>query len=77
MNLLESIRESCRHALTGVTPNVEEYVTMIHQSKRPGADYQINFAMKLGKELGRPPGDVAQELVTKITKGVGVDEKVD
>lgn len=39
-------------------------------------DYQANLAMKLGKQLGKPPREVAQAVVDKIEVG-GVIEKVE
>jgi arginyl-tRNA synthetase len=38
--------------------------TLIRTSSRPGADYQCNVAMSLGKKLGRAPREIA-ELVVK------------
>ena len=39
-------------------------------------DYQANLAMKLGKQLGKPPREVAQAVVDKLEVG-GVIEKVE
>ncbi|UVS76900.1 arginine--tRNA ligase [Actinokineospora sp. UTMC 2448] len=36
---------------------------LIRPSTRPGADYQCNVAMSLGKKLGRPPRELAQAIV--------------
>ena len=50
----------------GMTPNAERYVGMVRRSHRPGVDYQADFCMELGKELGRPPREVSQEIVDKL-----------
>lgn len=39
-------------------------------------DYQANLAMKLGKQLGKPPREVAQAVVDRLAVG-GVIEKVE
>ena len=49
-----------------MTPNADKYIGMIRQSHQPGVDYQCNFCMALGKELNRPPREVAQEVVDKL-----------
>ncbi len=52
--------------LETMTPNADKYIGMIRQSHQPGVDYQCNFCMALGKELNRPPREVAQEVVDKL-----------
>jgi len=66
VNILKKLQDVFRQVLVTKTPNAEEYVKMIHQSRRPGVDYQVNFCMKLGRELGRPPREVAQEIIDKV-----------
>ncbi|TCP47245.1 arginyl-tRNA synthetase [Tamaricihabitans halophyticus] len=39
---------------------------LIRPSTREGADYQCNVAMSLGKRLGRPPREVATEIVAAL-----------
>jgi arginyl-tRNA synthetase len=44
-----------------------EFVTMIRRSQDPKfGDYQANFAMPLGKRLGRPPREVAAEVIKRL-----------
>ena len=68
MNILTHLKELFRLTLSEYTSNVEEYVSMIKRSNRPGLDYQADFCMKLGKELNRPPLELAQEITDKIWK---------
>jgi arginyl-tRNA synthetase len=45
----------------------EPLVGMIRRSQDPKfGDYQANFAMPLGKQLGKPPRDVASEVVANL-----------
>ncbi|MET0237869.1 MAG: arginine--tRNA ligase [Kibdelosporangium sp.] len=39
---------------------------LIRPSSRPGADYQCNAAMGLGKRIGRPPREVATAIVAAL-----------
>ena len=64
--MINELKDHCRRVLVGMTPNAEKYVDMLQRSHRPGVDYQANFCMALGKELGRPPREVAQEIVNKL-----------
>ena len=66
MNILAELKREFRQILSTMTLNVDEYLDMIHQSKRPGVDYQADFCMKLGRELGRPPREVVQEIVEQL-----------
>jgi arginyl-tRNA synthetase len=42
---------------------------LIRTSTRPGADYQCNVAMSLGKKLGREPGEIAELVVRHLDSG--------
>ncbi len=67
MNILAELQERFRAALTPLVEDPAELLTMIRPSgDAKFGDYQANFAMPLGKRLGRPPRDVATEVVTKL-----------
>src|SRR6185503_5764882 len=54
-------------ALAGIVEDPAELVELIRPSGDPKfGDYQANFAMPLGKRLGRPPRDVAADVVAKL-----------
>ena len=67
MNILVRLQDSFRPALAtfvSEAAKVEELLGMIRpaQDARFG-DYQANFAMPLGKQLGKPPREVAAQIV--------------
>ena len=68
MNLLGSLQERFRAGLAqNFKVDIEPLVAMIRQAQDTRfGDYQANCAMPLGKQLGRPPRDVAQELVDQV-----------
>jgi arginyl-tRNA synthetase len=67
MTLLQRVQKSFRAALTGLTPDPEPYAAMVRPTPEPRfGDYQANCAMALGKALGRPPRDVAQEIARRL-----------
>ena len=67
MNLLAELQLRFRRALVGMVDDPAELVAMVRPSQDAKfGDYQANFAMPLGKRLGRPPRDVADEIVAKL-----------
>ncbi len=67
MNILRELRARFVAALTGVAEDAAAMAEMV----RPSADakfgdYQANFAMPLGKQLNRPPRDVAADVVARL-----------
>jgi arginyl-tRNA synthetase len=67
MLLLPELRNRFRTALIGLTDNSPEYLDSIRRSQDPKfGDYQANMAMPLGKRLGRPPREVAAELIGRL-----------
>ncbi len=74
MNILCELRARFAEALDGLTsdqpavdPGTAELVEMVRQSQDAKfGDYQANMAMPLGKQLGRPPRDVASAIVAKL-----------
>lgn len=74
MNLLSAIRGRFQSALEPLTEQlgltegeVAELVDMVRPSQDAKfGDYQANGAMPLGKRLGKPPREVAQEIVEQL-----------
>lgn len=70
MNILSDLRARFAQALEAVAEERESLVELVRQSQDPKfGDYQANLAMPLGKRLGRPPRDVASELVGGLDLG--------
>lgn len=72
MNLLTELRTLFAPALTVLAPDpakVPDYLGMVKPSGDPkNGDYQANFAMAMGKTLGRKPQDVAADIVARLPK---------
>src|SRR5216683_8088511 len=70
MNLLQFFKQHIHQALQGLTDNPAPYIAMVKaaQDSRHG-DYQANCAMALAKELGRPPREIAADVVRRLTGG--------
>ena len=67
MSILPELESRFRTALTALDVDPEPLLGMIRRSQDPKfGDYQANFAMPLGKQLGKPPRDVAGEIVSKL-----------
>ena len=74
MNLLAELRSRFISALTPIAQRaglseaeIAELAAMVRPSQDPKfGDYQANFAMPLGKRLGRPPRDVAAETLAGL-----------
>lgn len=74
MNVLSLIRRRFETALAGLIDGADlspggmaELVDMVRPSQDAKfGDYQANLAMPLGKKLGRPPREVAQQLVARL-----------
>ncbi len=67
MNILAELQARFRAALAEWVDDPAELLAMIRPSgDAKFGDYQANFAMSLGKRLGRPPRDVAAEVVAKL-----------
>src|ERR1051326_4389228 len=70
MNLLALLQQRFRDALAGLVSDparLDDFVAMVKpaQDEKRG-DYQANMAMKLAKELGKKPPEVAQEIVGRL-----------
>src|SRR6185503_20078756 len=61
------LRARFREALGDLTTDPTAALDMIRpaQDARFG-DYQANCAMSVGKQLGRPPREIAQEIVSRL-----------
>ena len=67
MTILATLKSRFRTALAGLTDEVDTCLDLIRASGDPKfGDYQANFCMPLGKKLGRPPREVAEEVVGRI-----------
>lgn len=67
MNILSQLQARFRTALSGVVDDPTDLLTMVRPSQDAKfGDYQANFAMPLGKRLGRPPREVAEEVVGRL-----------
>jgi arginyl-tRNA synthetase len=70
MNVLELLRGRFRGALLALVSDdalVGELVAMVRPSTDAKfGDYQANFAMPLGKRLGKSPRDVAADVVSRV-----------
>src|SRR5207342_1886921 len=70
MNALALIRERFGRALTSLEINADELPGLLalvlpSQDAKFG-DYQANCAMPLGKRLGKPPREIASQLVAEL-----------
>ncbi len=67
MNILARLKECFRPALSALVSEptkVAELLQMIRPAQDAKfGDYQANFAMPLGKQLGKPPRDVAAQII--------------
>ncbi|MCL2120423.1 MAG: arginine--tRNA ligase [Planctomycetaceae bacterium] len=67
MNIHTVLKERFALALDGLTENITTAVEMIRPSQEPKfGDYQANMAMSLGKQLGKPPREVAEQIVVRL-----------
>jgi arginyl-tRNA synthetase len=67
MNILAELRDRFRTALGTVEGASPDLAEMVLPSQDPKfGDYQANCAMPLGKTLGRPPREIAQQLVAAL-----------
>ena len=68
MNILHELRDRFRATLLDLVADPSAELDMIRpaQDARFG-DYQANCAMPLGKQLGKPPRDVAQQIVETLS----------
>ncbi len=67
MSILSELKERFAVPLAELAEEPETCLDLVRQSQDPRfGDYQANFAMPLGKKLGRPPRDVADDVVAQL-----------
>ena len=67
MNILSELRCRFNHALQDSVEGRADLLDMIRRSQDAKfGDYQANLAMPLGKQLGRPPREVAAEILSRL-----------
>jgi arginyl-tRNA synthetase len=68
MSILSELRRRLAGPLAALAGSqFDECLDLVRQSQDPKfGDYQANFAMPLGKRLGRPPRDVAAQIVAGL-----------
>ncbi|MEI7700043.1 MAG: arginine--tRNA ligase [Planctomycetia bacterium] len=67
MNLLSLIRQRFGPALSELVPDVSPLLDMIRPAQDAKfGDFQANFAMPLAKQLGKPPREVAQQVLDRL-----------
>ena len=67
MNLLLELRNRFRAVLVRWMEEPSELLEMIRPSQDPRfGEYQANVAMPLGKQVGRPPREIAAEIVAQL-----------
>jgi arginyl-tRNA synthetase len=70
MNVLATLQARFRAAVAGLTADPDKYALLVKPAGDPKfGDYQANLAMSLGKELGRPPREVAEAVVAALDAG--------
>jgi len=70
MNVLRTLQEKFRAALTGVVDDSARYASLVTAAQNPQfGDYQANCAMPLAKALGKKPRDVAADIVQRLDLG--------
>jgi arginyl-tRNA synthetase len=67
MHIVAELKNRFRNALIGLVDDPSELLEQIRRSQDPKfGDYQANMAMPLGKRLGRPPREIAAEIVRRL-----------
>jgi arginyl-tRNA synthetase len=67
MDVMAQLRDRFAPALAKLTDDPAPLLDMIRRSQDPKfGDYQANFAMPLAKSLGKPPRDVAAEILAQV-----------
>src|ERR1700751_978626 len=67
VNILREIQQRFASAWEGLADNPPELLAQVRASQDPKfGDYQANCAMPLGKRLGKPPREIAAEIVRRL-----------
>ncbi|HIQ20935.1 MAG TPA: arginine--tRNA ligase [Planctomycetes bacterium] len=69
MSILGELGQRFRPLLTELVDDPDPLLDLVRPSQDPAlGDYQANFAMPLGKRLGRPPRQLAQQLAAALAE---------
>ena len=67
MSILRELENRFRRALADLAADPRELLDLLRRCQDPRfGDYQANLAMPLGKRLGRPPREVAAEIIGRL-----------
>jgi len=67
MSILSELKKRLRRVLADLVEDPDELLETVRRSQDPRfGDYQANFAMPLGKRLGRPPRELASEVIERV-----------
>src|SRR5665647_1007000 len=67
MSILPVLQERFRDAISGLVDDPTDLLELIRRSQDPKfGDYQANMAMPLGKKLGRPPREIAADIIGRL-----------
>mgnify|MGYP002623533084 FL=1 len=67
MNILTEVKQRYAPILSQLSEDPAPLLDMIRPAGNPQhGDYQANFAMPLGKQVGKPPRDVAADIVAQV-----------
>lgn len=76
MNVLALLQSRFGAALTGISSNADKHAGLLKATTDAKfGDYQANMAMALGKELGKPPRDVAADITNRLQINDIVEKK--
>ncbi|MGL6194594.1 MAG: arginine--tRNA ligase, partial [Thermoguttaceae bacterium] len=65
--ILSILKERFSTALSGLVDDLAPLLELIRVSQDSKfGDFQANFAMPLGKKLGKPPREIATEIVNRV-----------
>jgi len=67
MNILPELKDRFRSALADLVSDPDHLASMVRPAQDPRfGDYQANCAMPLGKQLGKPPREIAGDIVSRL-----------
>jgi len=67
VNILHELHRRFAAALSGMVDSPADLLSQVRASQDPKfGDYQANCAMPLGKRLGKPPREIAKEIVARL-----------
>jgi len=67
MNILQLFQQRLETALASMVEDPSAFAAMVRPSNDPTfGDFQANCAMPLGKQLGKPPREIAADIVSKL-----------